>query len=283
MTHLTVIGLGPMGQALSSALLDANVSLSVWNRTESKANGLLARGAEWAPSPAAAVAASDLTLINVVDHAALDAVVDSAGEAVAGRTIVGLSSDAPERARRTAALVEKLGGRYLDGAIMTPTVTIGTPDASILFAGPRDLYDAHHSTFATLATPTWVGDEVGRAAGFDMALLDLFWTSVGGFMHALKVAGANGIGPAELLPHAHGIVGILPPILDEIAERVGADRHGDSDASVSSLGSSLRHLIDASRDAGADTAALEALRRSADAAVAAGQGDDEVSRVTSYL
>jgi hypothetical protein len=64
---------------------------------------------------------------------------------------------------------------------------------------------------------------------------------------------------------------------------VGADRHGDSDASVSSLASSLRHLIDASRGAGADTAALEALRRSADAAVAAGQGDDEVSRVMSYL
>ncbi|WP_308192772.1 NAD(P)-binding domain-containing protein [Mycolicibacterium lacusdiani] len=99
MTHLTAIGLGPMGQALAGALLDANVSLSVWNRTESKARGLLARGAEWASSPAAAVAASDLTLINVVDHAALDAIVDSAGRAVAGRTIVGVSSDAPERVR----------------------------------------------------------------------------------------------------------------------------------------------------------------------------------------
>ncbi|MBJ7387776.1 MAG: NAD(P)-dependent oxidoreductase, partial [Mycolicibacterium sp.] len=179
MTTLSVIGLGPMGQALSNALLDANLPLSVWNRTESKADGLLARGAQWAPSPAAAIAASDLTLINVVDHAALDAIVDSAGQAVAGRIIVGLSSDAPERARRTAALVETLGGRYLDGAIMTPTVTIGTPDASILFAGPRDLYDAHQVTFTTLATTTWLGDEVGRAAGFDMALLDLFWTSVG--------------------------------------------------------------------------------------------------------
>ena len=37
-----------MGQALSAALLDANHRITVWNRTESKAEALLARGAEWA-------------------------------------------------------------------------------------------------------------------------------------------------------------------------------------------------------------------------------------------
>ena len=53
-----------------------------------------------------------------------------------------------------------------------------------------------------------------------MSLLDLFWTSVSGFLHALTVAGANGITPSELLPHARGIVDILPPIFDEFAERI---------------------------------------------------------------
>jgi 3-hydroxyisobutyrate dehydrogenase-like beta-hydroxyacid dehydrogenase len=45
MTSVTVLGLGPMGQALSAALLPANHRTTVWNRTESKAEALRGRGA----------------------------------------------------------------------------------------------------------------------------------------------------------------------------------------------------------------------------------------------
>jgi len=283
MNSVTVLGLGPMGRALAGALLDAGRPVTVWNRTEAKADGVRARGVRWARTPAEAVAASELVLINVVDHAALDSIVTSAGSSIAGRTIVGLSSDTPDRARRTAELVASANGRYLDGAIMTPTQTIGTADASILVAGPRELFERHQPTIATLAAPTWVGDDYGRAAGFDMALLGLFWTSVSGFLHALKVADANGIAADELLPHALGIAEILPPILTELAERVRDDRHDDSAAPVSSVAASLRHLIAASRDAGIDPAALDAFRRSVDAAVGVGHGEDEISRVLAQL
>jgi 3-hydroxyisobutyrate dehydrogenase-like beta-hydroxyacid dehydrogenase len=283
MSTITVLGLGPMGQALTGALLDAGHRVTVWNRTASKADGVLARGAVWAGTPALAVAASDLTLINVVDHGATDAVLDIAGDAVADRTIVGLSSDTPAAARATATVVDKLGGRYLDGAIMTPTDTMGTRDASILFAGPRPEYDTHRDVLEALGSTSWVGADVGRAAGYDMALLDFFWTSVSGVLHAFSVAGANGITPRELLPHAQGIVTILSPIVDELAARIEDDRHGDVTAPVSSLATSLAHLIAASRDAGVDASALEALRRYTDAAVADGHGGDEISRVGGYL
>jgi len=283
MTSVSVVGLGPMGQALSAALLDAGHRTTVWNRTESKADALRARGAYWAGSPADAVSAGDLTLMNVVDHDAVDALLEAAGSSVEGRDIVGLSSDTPDRARRTAKLVSDLGGRYIDGAIMTPTATIGTPSASILFAGPGDLFDAHREVFAALGEATWLGDDHGRAASFDMSLLDVFWTSVSGFLHALVVAKANGITPRELLPHARGIVDILPEIFDELAERVEYERHDDSSAPVSSTAASLRHLVAASRDAGVDAGVLEAFRGYVDAAVDSGHGADEVSRVASSM
>lgn len=275
--NITVLGLGPMGQALAGALLDAKHRITVWNRTAAKADALRARGAQVAVDAATAVAASDLTLINVVDHTALDAVLESAGSAVAGRIIVGLSSDTPGRSRRTAALVEELGGRYLDGVIMTPTAVVGTPDAAILFAGPRECYDAGIEAFTALGTPTWLGAEYDRAASHDMALLDLFWTSVSGFLHALGVAKAHGIGAVELLPHALGIVDILSPIFTEIAERVETGQHGDADAPVSSVAASLQHLIATSRDADLDAGALEGFARTVEKAVADGHGGQEIS------
>ncbi|MGV0815219.1 NAD(P)-binding domain-containing protein [Mycolicibacterium boenickei] len=278
-TTVSVLGLGPMGQALAGALVAANHRTTVWNRTPGKADALRARGAVWAETPAAAVAASDLILVNVVDQATADAVLEAAGDAIAGRVIVGLSSDIPDSAHRTAELVSARGGRYLDGAIMTPTDTIGTRSASILFAGPRDVFDAHLPVFDALANVSWVGADVGRAAAFDMALLDVFWTSVSGFVHALAMAGAHGITPGELLPHAGNIAAILPPIFGEIADRVEADRHTDASASVSSVAASVRHLIAASGSAGLDAGALEAFRGYVDAAVAAGHGADEISRI----
>ncbi|MDZ4265160.1 MAG: NAD(P)-binding domain-containing protein [Mycobacterium sp.] len=283
MTAVSVLGLGPMGQALAGALLAAGHRTTVWNRTESKAAPLLSRGAHWAPDPAHAVAGSDVTLINVVDHDAVDAVVGAAAEAVTGRVLIGLSSDTPDRARRTASLVSAAGGRYLDGAIMTPTEMIGTLDASLLFAGPGELFDATRAVLEALGRATWLAEDHGCAAAFDMALLDVFWTSVGGFLHAVEVARAQGITPGELVPHALGIVGILPSIFAELAERVDADRHGDSSAPTSSAAASLGHLITTSRDAGVDAGMLETLKRHVDRVVADGHGADEVSRLAEAM
>jgi len=282
-TTVAVLGLGPMGQALGGALLDAGYRTTVWNRTESKSQALRARGAQWAAGPAEAVAASELTLVNVVDHDVVDSLLEAVGGDVDGRVIVGLSSDTPDRSRQTAKLVGDRGGRYLDGAIMTPTASIGTSSASVLFAGPYVIYDAHRDVFGALGDSTWLGEDHGCAAAFDMSVLDVFWTSVSGFLHAVMVARANGITPTELLPHANGIAGILPPIFAEFAERIENEQYDESSAPVSSVAASVRHLITASRDAGVDAGVLEAFRAYVDAAVAAGHGADEVSRVASAM
>ncbi|WP_347403863.1 hypothetical protein [Mycobacterium sp. 236(2023)] len=43
-----------------------------------------------------------------------------------------------------------------------------------------------------------------------MALLDVFWTATGGFLHALEIVRTQGITPDQLLPHGLGIASILP-------------------------------------------------------------------------
>lgn len=51
-TPVTVLGLGAMGNALTTALLRAGHSATVWNRTAGKADRLVAQGATRAESPA---------------------------------------------------------------------------------------------------------------------------------------------------------------------------------------------------------------------------------------
>jgi 3-hydroxyisobutyrate dehydrogenase-like beta-hydroxyacid dehydrogenase len=61
---VTIIGLGPMGQAMARAFLAAGHPVTVWNRTASRADALVAEGAPRAATPAEALAASRLVILS---------------------------------------------------------------------------------------------------------------------------------------------------------------------------------------------------------------------------
>jgi 3-hydroxyisobutyrate dehydrogenase-like beta-hydroxyacid dehydrogenase len=277
---VTVLGLGPMGRAIAGAFTAAGHPTTGWNRTTGKADDLARRGVRVAATVADAVAASTITIISVLDYAAADELLDAAAPSLPGATIVNLTSDTPERSRRTATWVTEHDGGYLDGAIMTPTSTIGTPAASVLVSGSAAEFQRHRLTLACIGTePTYLGGDAGRAAAFDVALLDLFWTTMSGATHALALAQAEGIEPHELLPHLVGIAGILPPILTDVTERVAEGRHADGTSSIRSASAAMTHIAAASRDRGLDDGVLRAAWALAKKAIDAGHGDDEISRL----
>ncbi len=206
MTGVTVLGLGPMGQALSTALLDAGHHVTVWNRTESKADANCAHAAP----PSRRLRRKPLrpassTLINVVDHDAVDAVLEAAGEAV-DRT----RDRRPEFRHTRPGPSDGQAG----GGSRRPVSRRRDHDADNNDRDAKRQYSFRRSAwicstvkpqvFGALGTAAWLGEDHGRAAAFDMSLLDLFWTSVSGFLHAVTVARANGIAPGELLAACAG-------------------------------------------------------------------------------
>ncbi|MGC4914974.1 NAD(P)-dependent oxidoreductase [Streptomyces albogriseolus] len=283
---VTVLGLGPMGRALAGAFLEAGLRTTVWNRTPGRDRDLLARGASGARSAEEAVAASPLTVVCVVNYDAADAVLrrDAVAGALKGRTVVNLSADTPERARDLADWAAGHGVRYLDGAIMTPTTTIGTSAAVFLHAGPEDLYEEHRPVLEALGgTHTHLGEEIGRAAAYDIALLDIFWTAMAGYAHALAVARAEGITARELAPFAQGIGEILPPIFEQSAEE--ADRGsfpGDGNPLTSAV-SSMAHIVHTSEAHGIDAGVMRAAEGMARRAIGRGHGADGFLRVAELL
>lgn len=52
MPHVAFIGLGRMGHGMAGRYLDSGFSVALWNRSGTKADDLIARGARWANSPA---------------------------------------------------------------------------------------------------------------------------------------------------------------------------------------------------------------------------------------
>ncbi len=279
---VTVLGLGPMGRALASAFLDAGVRTTVWNRTPGRDGELVARGAVAAASPEEAVAAAPLTVVCVVNYDASDAVLRRTAVATAlkGRTVVNLSADTPARARDTADWAARHGVHYLDGAIMTPTPTIGTADAVFLHSGPAERYEEHRAVLAALGgTHTHLGEDTGRAAAYDIALLDIFWTAMAGYTHAVALARAEGVTGAELAPFAEGIAAILPPLFTEFAADADAGTYSGELNPITSAASTMTHVVHASESHGIDASVMRVIEGQARRVIALGHGTDGYTRV----
>ncbi|HVX43297.1 MAG TPA: NAD(P)-binding domain-containing protein [Mycobacteriales bacterium] len=274
-TTATVLGLGPMGTALASALLAAGHPTTVWNRTAAKAEPLIRQGAVTAATAAEAVRTSELVIVCLLDYAAAQAVLESA----LPTTVINLSSGSPDEVREMAVRAESRGIAYLDGAILTPTPSIGTPAAMTLYSGPESLYRKYEETLAAFGPGRYVGAEVGRAAALDTAVLDLFWSAVTGMTHAFALAAAENIAPHEIVPYAQGISALLPEMLARFADHINAGEHPGDRSTITSAAAGLDHIIRAARARGIDTGTLRAGKRIIDRAIDHGYGADGLSRL----
>ncbi len=120
-----LIGLGLMGQPIGMNLLKAGHTLTVWNRTSSRADSLVALGAKLATSPKEVAAASDVLLTIVSDPPALESILWGAdgkeSGALAGlkpgSTYIDSSTVSPALARKIAAACAERGVRFLDAPV----------------------------------------------------------------------------------------------------------------------------------------------------------------------
>lgn len=283
-TSVTVIGLGAMGQALAGALLDAGHLITVWNRSQGKGDELVARGAVRAATAEEAVRASELTLVCVVDYDASHAILAPLADALTGRVLVNLTSDTPERSREAAAWAQSHGISYLDGAVMVPTPLIGSPDALLFYSGVQGAFERHESTLKALGgKAAFVGTDPGLAALYDLSLLDFFYGSISGLVHAYALATADGVKAADIAPYLNTIVQILPPIAEYTAANIDAGKYPGAQANLGMMAAGVEHILHAARTRGLDVSQLEAVKSVADRAIAKGHGSDDWARTYEAL
>lgn len=222
---VTVLGLGRMGIALAEAMARSGQSVTVWNRTASRAAPLRDLGASVADSVADACASSDVVLVSLNDYATTHALLDheDVASALRGRVLVQLTSGSPSEARKLAEWATGHGIRYIDGKILAYPSAIGTPDAAIFYAGSAAEFESVKALLANLGSePFHVGDDPGHAATIDVALLLNTMSIYVANMVGRAMCETEGITPetwsffsATLLEAAPAIVGELNALLDQ--------------------------------------------------------------------
>jgi 3-hydroxyisobutyrate dehydrogenase len=120
-TNIGFMGLGLMGRPMGMNLLKAGYPLTVWNRTASRADELVAAGAKLAASPRELAASSDFVISIVSDPPALESILwgdDGAMQSMkSGSTYVDSSTVSPDLARKIAAACAERGVSFLDAPV----------------------------------------------------------------------------------------------------------------------------------------------------------------------
>ncbi|MFF4020088.1 NAD(P)-dependent oxidoreductase [Streptomyces sp. NPDC001843] len=284
---VTVIGLGPMGQAMTRTLLAAGHPVTVWNRTASRADGVVAAGATLAATPGAAVEASDLVILSLTDYQAMYDILDTATAtstaSLAGRTLVNLSSDTPDRSREAATWAAGHDAAFLTGGVMVPAPMVGTEAAYVYYSGHAPVLERHMAALALLGTPKHLGEDPGLAQMMYQAQLAVFLTTLSGLMHATAMLGTAGIKAEEALPELLSSADSIGDILRAGEEHPGAaldaGEHPGDLSTVTMMGATSDHIVETSTSLGLDLALPLAVQAHYRRAIENGHGSDNWTRI----
>jgi 3-hydroxyisobutyrate dehydrogenase-like beta-hydroxyacid dehydrogenase len=121
MASVGLIGLGLMGRPMGANLLKAGHELTIWNRTASRGDELVANGAKRASTPKEAAAASEVVITIVSDPPALESVLWGESGVFAGLrrggALIESSTVTPNLEKRAAAAAASAGADFLEAPV----------------------------------------------------------------------------------------------------------------------------------------------------------------------
>ncbi|MGQ9605346.1 MAG: NAD(P)-dependent oxidoreductase [Thermogutta sp.] len=172
-TRIGWIGTGVMGAAMCGHLLKAGYRATVFNRTRSKAESLLAMGAEWADSPQAVAEAADIVFSIVgFPHDVREVILGDRGALAGckpGNIIVDMTTSEPALAVEIAARAAERGVASLDAPVTGGDVGAREARLSIMVGGDPAAYEAVLPCFHVMGkTVVWQGGP-GRGQHTKMA------------------------------------------------------------------------------------------------------------------
>jgi 3-hydroxyisobutyrate dehydrogenase-like beta-hydroxyacid dehydrogenase len=145
MANLGYVGLGAMGGLMAERLMAKGHAVTGYNRTKSKAQGLIDKGMKWAGSPREVAEASDAVFVMVTNSAALEAVANGPDGLLAGlgagKLLIDMSTVSPAVSRVLAARVRDTGAAMVDAPVSGSVITLQQGKLSVMVGGEASTFE----------------------------------------------------------------------------------------------------------------------------------------------
>ena len=202
------IGLGVMGTSMAAHLMAAGHSLTVFNRTREKAEGLIKRGAQWADTPGAVAAASDILISMVGYPHDVEKIYFGEGGILsamkAGGYVVDMTTSSPKLARRLYEAAKEREIASLDAPVSGGDIGARNASLVVMVGGDRGAFDAVKPIFELLGRTIRYFSPAGSGQYAKMANQIAIASNMMGVCEAVAYAKRAGLDPAEVVETISG-------------------------------------------------------------------------------
>lgn len=170
MANIAFLGTGLLGSGMVEGMLQRGESVTVWNRTESKARALERFGAKVATTPAGAAAGASRVHMTLSDDAAVDAVIEQFVDRLApGAVILDHTTVSPAGTIVRDRRMRERGVKFLHAPVFMSPDMARQAQGLLMSSGAEAIFNEARVPLQQMSSEAWyLGDDPGRAASYKL-------------------------------------------------------------------------------------------------------------------
>ena len=192
---IALLGTGLLGRTIAERLQSVGHTVTVYNRTTSKALPLQAYGVTVVTRPEEAIAQADCVVLMLADAAAIRAVLltPTALAVLRSKTVIQMGTIAQDESLALQAEIEQVGGSYCEAPVLGSLAEAQAGTLLMMVGGTEGQFVQWGPLFRALCREPRLIGPVGKAASLKLALNQLIVAEISAFALSLGLVQRAGV------------------------------------------------------------------------------------------
>lgn len=275
--NIAILGTGLMGQALVEHLLAEGQTVTAYNRTSEKVDGLEQNGALVAKTAQEALVSSDICLLMLSDADAIYSVLDSiTNEAFKDKLIIQMGTISPEESRSINQLITERQGKYLECPVLGSLPEARSGTLLLMAGGSEEDYTTALPLLQIMGkSPRHIGG-IGQGATIKLAMNQLIAGLSASFALSLALVEKEGIETEQFMSIVRDSA-LYAPTFDKKLDRMLSRDFTQPNFPTKHLAKDTRLFLSVAQQLNLETCALEGISQLLDKTLAQGLADTDYS------
>jgi 3-hydroxyisobutyrate dehydrogenase len=192
---IALLGTGLLGRAIAERLQSVGHTVTVYNRTTTKALPLQACGITVVTRPDQAMAQADCVILMLADAAAIRAVLLTPASlaVLRGKSVIQMGTISQEESLALQSEIERVGGSYCEAPVLGSLAEAQTGTLIVMVGSTERQFIQWGPLFRSLSREPRLVGPVGKAASLKLALNQLIAAEISAFALSLGLVQRTGI------------------------------------------------------------------------------------------
>jgi 3-hydroxyisobutyrate dehydrogenase len=277
---IALLGTGLLGRAIAERLQSVGHTVTVYNRTTTKALPLQTSGNTVVMRPEQAIAQADCVVLMLADAAAIRAVLltQASLAVLRGKTVIQMGTIAQEESLALQAEIERVGGSYCEAPVLGSLAEAKAGTLLVMVGGTEGQFAQWGPLFRSLSREPRLVGPVGKAACLKLALNQLIAAEISAFALSLGLVQQAGV-PLDTFMAILRESALFAPVFEKKLPRLLTRDYQHPNFSTRHLLKDVELFLKAASGYALTASSLEGIRPVLEQTIVQGLGDSDYSAI----